>query len=140
MASNETLGDLDALAAAVVERRRQLGLTQEEVVTRAGRGLSESSLYRIENAKRPEAAVSRVVLKALDDALDWPAGRARAIYTPDLVATDYDGNQVVIEAKTIAKPGDGDVTDGEDAGRGTSASWPRSCGSTRAWSARASPR
>lgn len=65
------------LAAAVAARRNELGMSQEEAVVAAGKGISTSNWSKIENGKEGPYRVS--TFAAIDRALRWATGSAQAI-------------------------------------------------------------
>lgn len=69
--------DWNALAAAIRERRDELGLTQEQVAARGGP--STATLRLLEGALQTSYRHRTYV--DLDRALGWPSGHARAVLT-----------------------------------------------------------
>lgn len=63
------------LARLVAQRRAELGLSQEEAVAKAKRGISTSNWSKIENGR--EGPYRQSTYAAIDRALDWPAGSAQ---------------------------------------------------------------
>lgn len=69
--------DWERLAAKVKERRKELGLTQDDVVVIAGPGLSKPVLSLIENAR--QSGYKDRTLASLDRGLSWRIGSADAV-------------------------------------------------------------
>lgn len=62
------------LGQAIKQRRAELGLTQQQVVTAGGASLSLATFTAIESGKR--ANVRMATLSAIDRALEWRPGTA----------------------------------------------------------------
>lgn len=75
----------ERLASIVRDRRERLGLTQEEAVTRAGRGVNRTFWWQVENARRN--MISAMSEYALCRALGW---------TPDSVRRIHQGLEPVV--------------------------------------------
>ncbi len=66
--------DPKRLAAAIVARRAQLGITQAELAERADLGLAT-----VQRAEKGDRAPRAMNLSKFDRGLDWPEGRASAV-------------------------------------------------------------
>lgn len=75
MNASSVTQDWSALANAVIERRTQLGLTQQDV--QAAGGPATATLRNIEGAHN--TTYRKVILSRLEKALGWKSGSVRAI-------------------------------------------------------------
>ena len=82
-------GDWQRVADAVRERRLALGLRQSDVP-----GVSPASWRKLEGAK--QTSYKLFLLRAVERALEWPAGTIEAIATGDEIPNHAPGLEVRI--------------------------------------------
>jgi transcriptional regulator with XRE-family HTH domain len=75
--------DLKRLADAVVQRRAELGLSQEEFAERAGTGDDRLPIKTLQRVELQKATPRAATLGAIDRAAGWPTGRARTLLDGD---------------------------------------------------------